>query len=426
MILANITIPMVGVADVAVMGRLPDPSYIAAITLGATMFSSVYWLFGFLRMGTTGLSAQAFGAGDIHEIARIAARAAIVALTLGVAIIVLQWPLEAALFELFDASAGVSELARRYFSIRIYGAPGLLIYLVALGVLFGLQRMRETLYLSIGLNITNLLLDVLLVLVFDLGVAGVAWGTLVSEWGAAAGGVMLVIRALRIQGYGGRIATSTLWQRAATFQLFHLSSNLVLRTLFVQLPFFAGTVAATHLSDMTLAVHGVLMQLFFVMTYAIDGFAHTAETLAGHAYGARDDKALRHTTRYSSLWGLALALVMALLYWLGGVDIIAQLSVSETLRDEASRYLPWLVLAPLVCVWAFIFDGIFIGTTRIVEMRNAMMLAAAVWGLTLAATFHSLGYHGVWLSMTVFMVVRSAALGWYYPRIARSMRAGAG
>ena len=415
-ILANITIPLVGVADVAVMGRIPDPAYIAAVAMGSAMFSAVYWLFGFLRMGTTGLAAQAFGRGNLPEIAKIFLRAGTVGIALGIAIVLLQWPLASLLFGIFDASPELTSLAGQYYDIRIFGAPALLLYLVELGILFGLQRTRDTLYLSVGLNVTNLILDVVLVMGFDMGVRGVAWGTLISEWSAAAGGLVLAVRGLGQQGW--KLSwPGDVWRLQQMATLFHVSANLILRTFFVQLPFFAGTVIATRLGEATLAAHGVLMQLFFVMTYSLDGFAHTAETMAGYSYGAGRADQLRAATRYNAIWAMFLALFTGLIYWLGGEWFIGLLTTSATVRGIAGEFLPWVAMAPLVCVWAFLLDGIFIGTTHITQMRNAMIVAALVWAGALALTFQPLGYHGVWLSMMIFMLVRSGLLAWYYPRL---------
>ena len=421
-ILANITIPLVGVADVAVMGRLPDPAYIAAVAIGAAMFSAVYWLFGFLRMGTTGLAAQAFGANLPGEIAAIFQRGCGVAASLGLLIVTLQWPLSYLLFALFEAGPQVTSLAAQYFDIRIYGAPALLIYLVELGILFGLQRMRDTLLLSVSLNLTNLLLDVILALGFDMGVAGVATGTVISEIGAAAAGCWFVLRALRSSGWH-RAQTGRIWHAPAVRALFHVSGNLIIRTFFVQLPFFVGTVLATRLGEVTLAAHGVLMQLFFIMTYSLDGFAHTAETLAGFAYGAKQPHALRRTTVYSACWAAILAILTGFAFWAGGETFISWLTVSETVRTTAAAYLPWLAVAPVLCVWAFLFDGIFIGTTHIIEMRNAMITAALLWAALLWFSFDTLEYHAVWLTMSLFMLTRSLLLALYYPRIERDAAA---
>ena len=418
-ILANVTIPLVGVADVAVMGRLSDPAYIASVAMGAAMFSAVYWLFGFLRMGTTGLTAQAFGAAKPTEARAVFKRAVGIAGMLGLVIVLLQWPLSQLLFALFDANLRLTGLVEIYFDIRIFGAPALLIYLVALGVLFGLQRMRDTLWLSISLNLTNLVLDVVLVLGFDLGVAGVAIGTLISEIGAAVAGCWLVNRALRNLG-GARPSRDQLWRKSAIRALFYVSGNLIIRTFFVQLPFFVGTVAATALGELTLAAHAVLMQLFFIMTYTLDGFAHTAETLAGYAFGGKNAQALRKTTLYSAGWALGLALMTAVVYWMAGAAFISWLTVNEAVRSTATDYLPWIVLSPLTCIAAFLLDGIFIGTTHIREMRNAMFASASLWALLLGLSYSALGYHAIWFTMSIFMLTRGLLLALYYPRIERA------
>jgi MATE family multidrug resistance protein len=201
--------------------------------------------------------------------------------------------------------------------------------------------------------------------------------------------------------------------------LLHIGSNLILRTFFVQLPFFFGTWLAAGLGDVPLALHGVLMQLFFVMTYGIDGFSHTAETLAGYAYGARDRQQLRQSSYYSAVWGIALALVIGAVYFLFGPTFVAWMSTSPEVQAAAAEILPWLFIAPLLCVGAFLFDGIFIGTTHIVEMRNCMIVAVVIWLATLAVTFESLGYHSVWLSMSVFMAARTLLMWLYYPRVER-------
>ena len=422
-ILANVTIPLVGLVDVWVMGRIPDPTYIAAVTLGAALFSAVYWLFGFLRMGTTGLVAQAWGRNDPAQVTATIARAATIALALGALIISLQWPLQYLLFALFDASAQTESLAATYYSIRIWGAPALLLTLAELGLLFGLQKMRATLMLSVGLNVTNVALNMFFVLGLGMDVAGVALATLLSEWSAALFGGYLCLNAMRNAGIQHTLSAEQfkrLWQKGAATTFGHVSANLILRTFFVQLPFFVGTVVATSMGDVALAAHGVLMQLFFVMTYSLDGFAQTSETLTGYAYGSADPRRVRQSTLYSGWWGLVGAGLTALFFATAGYLCIDELTRAEPVREFAYTYLPWLIAAPFLCLLAFLFDGIFIGTTHIVEMRNSMLLAAACWAATLWLSLPALQYHGVWLAMSVFMLVRSALLGYFYPRIERN------
>ena len=417
-ILANITIPMVGLVDTAVMGRLPDPAYIGSVAVGTAIMTALYWLFGFLRMGTTGLTAQALGSDTRSEIGATAARAALIALVLGLTMIALQIPLRDGLLWLFEASPQVEGLAADYYDIRIWGAPAMLLYLVELGILFGTQRMQATLVLSILLNLTNVFLDVLFVVGFGWGVEGVAAGTVISEVFACIVGFFIVrrvFRELRVPA----LDRATVFVAESLRAFGHVSGNLIIRTFFVQLPFFTLTVVGASLGDTVLAANAVLIHFFHVMAFGLDGFAHSAEALAGYAYGARDAARLRRVTLYSALWAGGSALLIGAVYLAAGTTIIALITTLPEVRAAAAEFLPWMALLPLVSVFAFLFDGIFIGATRIVELRNSMFAACAVYGTVLYLTLDSLGNHGLWLAMIAFMVVRSALLGLLYPRLER-------
>ena len=416
MILANLTIPLVGVVDIAVMGRLPDPSYIGAIAVGVTIMNALYWMFGFLRMATTGLAAQALGAHDLNELAAVAVRAVIVSLAIGLALILLQVPLNLLAFWLFEASDEVETLASAYFSIRIWGMPAMLLYIVELGVLFGLQQMRATLLISVILNVTNVLLDLLFVIGFGWGVEGVAYGTILSEWLAASLGLLITLNAFKRSGWTLRLPDH-LFQTERLSALFRVSSNLVVRTFFVQLPFFMLTALGATLGDVVLAANAILMQFFYIMAFGLDGFAHAAETLAGHAFGARDPKRLRNASKYASLWAGIIACAVSLIYFVWGTDLIGLLTLLPEVRATAGTYLPWLVAFPIISVWAFMFDGIFIGTTRTAELRNSMFLAMIVYLIAIWLTFDRFANHGIWLSMALFMAARSVLLALQYPRI---------
>ena len=429
-IFANVTTPLVGIADVWVMGRMPDPAYIGAVAVGAAIFTALYWLFIFLRMGTTGLVSQAYGAlgaddeGAADEVVAIAARAILIAVALAAIILLLQWPLGLGMFSLFQASEGVESLAESYFALRIYGVPGFLIHLVNLGVLFGLQEMRATMYLNLALSTTNLLLDVFFVLGLGLGVEGVALGTVLAEWGAAAFGLYLVGRALARMGWRRR-RPANVTDRQALVRLFDISSNLILRTFFVNLPFFVNSLVAASMGDVLLAVNAVLMQLFFIAIYGIDGFAHTAETLTGYAYGAGRAPELRRATVLSMFWGFVVAAAMALTYLLFGQAFVDGLTTASAVREAASDFLIWVVVIPFACVGAFLFDGVFIGTTYIREMRNAMAASALVWGIVLYVCLSIWHYHAVWIAMIAFMATRSLLLWGYYGRIEAGASAAA-
>ena len=425
MILANITLPLVGVVDTAVMGRQPDATYVGAVALGSTIFNAIYWMYGFLRMSSTGLTAQALGAGRTDELAAIAIRAFSAAAVLGVMLLALQWPIRSFMFWLFEASEAVESQAAGYFDIRVWGTPAVLIYIVAIGVLFGLQRMGAALLVSVVFNGTNIVLDLWFVLGLGWGVDGVAAGTVISEWLAAALGIAMTFRALRQSGWRGR-RPPELWNRGRLGDLTTVSTNLIVRTFFVQLPFFMLTALSAWLGDLVLAANAVLMQFFHVMAYGLDGFAHTTETLTGHAFGANDPRRLRRAGAYCAFWAGLIAgfLSLAYLYW--GTEVIAMLTLLPEVRTVAGEYLPWIAAAPIVAVWAFMLDGVFIGTTRTRELRNSMFFAAVVYLLAVWMSLEPLQNHGIWLSMTVFMAMRAILLGALYPRIERLAAARAG
>ena len=421
MILANVAIPLVGAVDTAVMGRLPDARYLGAVAIGAAIMNALYWMLGFLRMGTTGLTAQALGAGDRPALAATASQAALAALVLGAALIAFQAPLKGLALWLFEASPHVEALTGDYFSIRIWGAPALLLYLVEMGVLFGLQRMRAALALSLLLNLSNAALDFTFVIGLGWDVKGVATGTLISEWLAALAGLRLVLGALARQGCQWPRLEAVL-DRHRLAHLFQISANLVLRTFFVQLPFFLVTAVGAALGDAVLAANAVLLQFLHIMAYGLDGFAHTAETLAGYAFGKRDAKGLRQASGYSAVWAGLTACLFSAAYGLFGESLIALFTDLPEVRTAAAAYLPWVAALPLAAVWAFMLDGIFIGATRTAELRNAMILAAAIYLAVLWLTFEPLSNHGVWLSMLAFMAARGLILGLMYPKLERRTR----
>lgn len=417
-VVANVTIPLVGLVDTAVMGRMPDAAFVGAVAVGAAVFNALYWIFGFLRMGTTGLAAQAVGAEDSEELQAVALRSAGLAILIGLGAIAIQLPLLALIHWLFDASAQVESLAATYFLIRIWGAPALMLHMVVLGVLFGTQRMRATLWLSILLNVTNIALDILLVLVLDWGVSGVAIATVISEWLAAAVGMTFIYRLFRKDRWPGR---QRLWLRDSVMKLMSMSGNLIIRSFFVQLPFFVFTMIGAGLGDLMLAANAIVMQLFMAMAFVLDGPAHTAETLCGFAYGARDRKALRDAARYSLIWALLLAVFLSALIWGFGEDFVAWLTVLPDVRLAAQPLLPWAAVLPLVAVWAFHLDGVFLGTTQSATLRNCMFASAVVYLLSLWLTLDHLGNLSLWLSMLLFMAVRGVLLAALYPGIERQV-----
>lgn len=418
-ILSNMSVPLVGAVDTAVMGHLPDPAYIGAVALGAVVFNFLYWGFGFLRMGTTGFVAQAYGAGDALEVRSSLGRGLLLAGCLGSAVVALHAPLGALAWGLFDASEQVEALAATYYGIRVWSAPAALANYALLGFFIGIQNTRVALALQLALNGTNVALDLLFVVGFGWGVHGVALASLASEYAAVCLG--LAVAGVQLRRIGGEWQRNRLLDGDRLRALIHVNANIFVRTLCLIFAFAWFTNTGARLGETVLAANAVLMQLQMFLSYGLDGFAHAAEALAGGAYGARDRGAFRSAVRASTLWAFAVAAIYALVYAGAGPLIIDLMTSLDTVRAEARAYLPWLIVSPLLSVWSFQLDGIFIGTTRPVEMRNGMILSLAVY---LAATYllvPAWGNHGLWLSLMVFMVVRAVTLGLWFPRIARAI-----
>ena len=417
-ILANLTVPLVGLVDTAVMGHLPDPAYIGAVAIGAVLFSALYWLLGFLRMGTTGLVSQSFGRADVDGAARTGLRAGAIGFAIGFVLVVAQWPVYATLSALFDAGEATTALAGEYFFTRVWGAPGMLLQFAMFGVLFGLQQMRAALLLSLLVNLTNVALDLWFVIGLDMDVTGVALATAISDWLGAGVGVALAARALRQLGVSRHaFLARELVERRALANLVSIGGHLIVRSLFVQLPFFAFTAIGTRFGDVTLAANAVLMQYYMAIAYGLDGFAHCAETLCGFAFGARDPRALRTAVRYCTLWAVGLALLISAGYGLAQQPLIALITSQPDVQLRAAEFMPWVVAAPIVGVWAFLMDGVYIGTTQARTLRNHMLIALATFVTACIAFIPLLGNHGLWLAMTTFMACRGVTLLLAYPRV---------
>lgn len=413
-ILSNMSVPLAGAVDTAVVGRLPDPAHIGAVALGALVFNFLYWMFSFLRMATTGFAAQALGAGDVAGLQASALRALLAATVLGALLVVLQTPVAAIAVAVLDGSAAVEAGMLEYYHVRIWAAPAGLLNFAVLGVLFGMQRMGTALVLQVLLNVINVVLDLVLVLGLDAGVTGVAVATLTAEWAAAILGMVLVLRIMRRLGpWPDR---RTVLDRQQLLALGRANLNIMVRTVAALSAIAHFTSAGARLGDVVLAANAILLHLQTIMAFGLDGFAHAVEALAGNAWGARNARALRTAVRVATGWAAAVGAVYAIVYWLAGPSIIALMTTIDAVRDTALDYLPWMIASPLLSVWSFMLDGVFIGLTRSREMRDTMVLSLAVYLLAATLAAPVLGNHGLWLALTVFMVARAVTLGWCYRR----------
>jgi len=422
MILSNISVPLLGLVDTAVMGHLPDPRYLGAVAVGASLFSILYWGFGFLRMGTTGHCAQAFGAGDFHQVRLLLAQSLLLATALGGLLILLQQPLIKLGLWLIDPIPDVLQQAQLYSQIRIYSAPAVLGNYAILGWFLGLQNSRVPLALLICANLLNLLLDLLLVLGLGWGVEGVALATLCADYAALALGLWLTAR--RLAELPGRLQVAQLRQWRHYRQLLQSNRYLLVRTLVLLLCFAFFTAKGAQQGDLILAANAVLLNFLLLVSHGLDGFAHAIEALCGRFLGAGQRQNFVNACRSALLWSLATALIFTGLFAVGGAGLIRLLTDIPEVISTAESYLPWLIALPLIGVWSYLLDGIFIGANWFKAMQNCMLVAALgvylpVWWLS-----QPLGNHGLWLALTLFLLARGLFASWLLAGFLKSEPAG--
>lgn len=414
-ILSNLSIPLMGAVDTAVMGHLPDAAYIGGVALGGLVINYVYWSFGFLRMSTTGYVAQANGARDGQELRHVTTRAVLLALVLGAVVVALQGPIAALALAVLDGSDRVKALARDYVLVRIWGTPATLITYIAWGWFIGMQRTRAVLAFTVGQNALNAALAFAFVFGLGWGVKGVAAATLIAECASALIGAWFVWRGHA--RFGGRWRAPGLLDRAKLVGLFHANGNMFLRTLLLLTGFaWFGSQGAAQ-GDVVIAANTVLSTFIVFAAFGLDGFANAAEALVGGAVGARNRTAFRAAVSVTTQWAAGMALLAAAAVVALGPAIIELMTTHEPVRAEARRYLLWAAAYPLVAVWCFQLDGIFIGATRTAEMRNGAVVAVGAMLATGYALMPDLGNHGLWAAMLAFAAARGLTLALWYPRL---------
>ncbi len=419
---ANVSIPLLGLADTAVIGNVGTTASLGAIAIGAVLFNFLYWGFGFLRMGTTGLVAQAYGSGDMDELKVTLARALLIAWVLGLIIVVFQEPAADFAIPLFNPDPDIEPLARAYYDIRIWGAPATLANYALLGWFIGAQATRPVLALQLFLNLSNILLNLFFVLMLDMGVEGIALGTLIAEWITLFLGV-LMMRERFVKLTGGILAAPLSWASvldpAAMIRTFSVNFDIMIRTLLLIASFAWFTAMGSRLGSTTLAGNHILLQFLAFSAFFLDGWAIAAEGLVGRALGARNREALRRAVRLSTEMAVITSVGLTLLFFAGGPLAIRGLTDIEAVRQAAIAFLPFAALHPILGVWAFQLDGVFIGATRTAAMRNAMIASfalfmAAWWLLT------PYGNSGLWIAFLGFFAARGITLALYYPGLERS------
>jgi MATE family multidrug resistance protein len=413
--LSNVSQPLIGVVDTAVIGRLPEPYYIGAVAIASLIFSFLYWGFGFLRLGTSGLTAQAFGANDQSEVAAVLGRALMVAVGCGLLVIVLGPLIEGLAFRLIEGSAEVEENAALYFRIRIWSAPFALVNFVLLGWFIGQGRARMALGLQLFLNLTNMALDALFVMGLGMTTAGVALGTLVAETAAAGLGLALVGSEIRREKIG--FERALIFDAAKLKRTFAINFDIMVRTWCLVFAFWWHAAQGAKQGDVIVSANAVLMHCFEVSAYLIDGFAYAAEALVGQAVGAKSFARYRGAIIISTLWALAVGAILAIVILEAGPSIIDALAVNPDVRQTARLYLPWVALTAILGVVCFQLDGIFTGATRTRDMRNMMIISIIVYLLSWWLASRAFGNHGLWLALNIFFVIRAITLGIRMPAL---------
>lgn len=414
--LTNVTTPLLGVVATAAIGRLGEAALLGGVAMAAVAFDCLFWLFGFLRMGTVAFTAQALGAGDAVEQRAVLARALMIAGALGLGIIILQVPLARVIFDSMGGSAEVTAAARQYFFVRAWSAPFALGNYVMLGWLIGLARVRTALALQIAINLINMTVVVVLVLGLDLGITGAALASVIAEVSGIAAGLAV---AWRILGRRLDLPAGTLFDRARMTRMLVVNRDIMIRTAALIAAFVFFIARGARAGDVTLAANAVLHNFTLVGAFFLDGIATAAEQLCGRAYGARDREGFGQAVRLVLVWGFAFGLAATALFAATGDHIIDLMTASPEVRETARRFLWLAALAPVCGVMAFCFDGVYIGATWARDMRNLMLAALATyfaaWWL-----LRPLDNAGLWIALLLFFIARGVYQAARYPALARA------
>ena len=380
--------------------------YIAAIAIGSTIFNMLYWPFAFLRMGSSGMTAQAYGANDIRQCSLVLYRSLAVAMIVGIAIIALQYAISQCAFYFMGATNDTLLFSKQYFSVCIWGAPAMLSSFALSGWFIGMQNSRATMWISIFINLLNITTSVVLVYIFDWGIIGVATGTLVAQWGGFLLGLLIIKQKYRLAS----VSITDILHKSELKRFFSINSDIFLRTLCLVAVTMWFTRAGALQSDVILAVNTLLMQLFMLFSYFMDGFAYAGEAMVGKYIGAKDCQNLKSSIKALFQWGLGMAILFTMIYLLGGKSFLSLLSSDSMVIDASASYFYWAVAIPLSGFMAFTWDGIFIGATRTRAMLVSMATAMAIFFTLYFTLFPSMSNHALWLAFISYLIIRGIVL----------------
>ncbi len=404
-IISNITIPLLSMADLALLGHLESEKYIGAIALGGVIFSVIYWSFSFLRMGTSGFAAQAYGEKNFFESSNILARSIIVSSIAGIGLILLQWPIAYFSFGILNGSPEVKQLAEEYYYIRIFAAPASLSMYVLNGWFVGMQNSRSPMVVAIVINALNIIFNLLFVIGLEMKSAGVAYGTVLAQYSG------LALSLFILRKYYWKVVKRAEWTKIFQLQelkrFFNVNADMFIRTLCVVfiISFFTNQSAAKN--DTTLAVNTLLIQFFYLFSFFADGFAYAAEALVGKYIGANSEKELKLAIRHSFIWGVGIAIAVSFAYVVADQNILYLLTDNRKVIEASRPYLVWIWMIPITSFASFIWDGIYIGATSSKAMRNTMLISSLlVFFPSFFLLKGELGNHALWISLLLFLLMR--------------------
>ncbi len=411
--IANLTTPLIGIVSTTAIGRLDDAALLGGVAMASVLFDCMFWLFAFLRMSTVAFTAQSLGAGETQELRAILVRGFIVAAVIGAALIVLQGPLAAILLAAMGGSEGVTAAAKTYFLIRIWSAPLALANYVVLGWLIGQARATLALSTQIAINVVNMAATILLVLVFNLGIAGAAIAAVIAE---TAGLLLGILIARHLTGGKLDLLPGTLFAREKLMRMLAVNRDIMIRTAALITAFLFFTAQGARAGDVTLAANAVLNNFLLVSAFFLDGLANAAEQLCGRAYGARDRYAFAGAVRLVIVWGFAFALAVMAAFALFGPVLIDIMTANTEVRQAARAFLLFVILSPLLAVFAFAYDGVYIGATWARDMRNLMVLSLVIF-LTAWFLLRPFGNAGLWTALLVHYAARGGLEALRYPAL---------
>ncbi len=420
LLIANISTPILGAVDTAVVGRLPDPSFIGGVAVGTLIFNILYWVLGFLRVSTTGFTAQAKGAKSQKEMTMSFLRPIVIAIFIGCLFIACQYPIVKTAMLLVGPSEVVSEHATSYFSIRIWGAPFALINYVLIGWLMGMGKVKLSLIVQIFMNVLNIILDILFVLGLGLGVSGVAIATLISEISAVIIGFIIIFRAKQLS-----VTKNTfkeIFDTKPLIKMLKTNRDLFIRTLCLLTMFTIVTSKGSSLGETVLAANAILLQIHLLMAYFLSGFANASSILVGRAIGGRDVRQFMRAYYLSAVWGSVTAIFLAVLMFLVGDYVVSLFTTINEVREFTSYFLIWMVVYPIVHFWGLQLEGIFNGATEATSIRNSIFLAVLVFLISIHVLTPVYDNHGIWVSFIIFCLSRSLFLWMHVPKLTRMVQ----